>query len=362
MVQPMVKKLRAVVTSDWHLDGMNRYMPNANNRIADEIHKPFRYALANGIKHVIIPGDASDTPTLSERAFIILLTLLLTYDSSLCIWYILGNHDMHSREKSSMDVLKVMVESGMFKNFKLIYSPELHTIDGVEVAFVPFPFLEVPKSKKPPLVFAHIETVGAIGDNGLPLRMKEDSFKRQKGDYIISGHIHQYQVLKKKRFLYCGSLFQRNFGERLPKGFIEIDARYGKEGGLLVDHTFVNSKPGFTLETVRIECDEDWEKIPKDENIRVKLLVSRGLVVPKGLTTTYPNIVMVNGVDSTQKVAINGNEDDEGALLTDVTIPKVSVTTGLLPFLKKSGLEKKDRILARKLVGEAINSLSIHSV
>lgn len=348
--------LRAVVTADWHLDGMNKSLSNATDVQIRELHKPFRYAQEHGIPNVFIPGDASDTPKLSEHSFIALLTLLLTYDSSLNVWYMLGNHDIHSREKASMDVLRVFHDNGFFKNFRLMYAPTVEKVDGVHVAFVPFPFLEVPKCPRPPLVFAHVETVGAIGDNGLPLRMKEDTLVRQDGDFVISGHIHQYQHLKKKRLVYCGSPYQKNFGESLPKGFIEFEAKY-VSGKLKVDHTFINSKPGFTLETVVVKTEADWDLLTDDPSRRYKVLVDRSeVVIPKNLTTRYPNIVMINGIDTTVKVEMNRDGVES---ITNTNLPKISMKTGLVQYLKSSGLERDQRIMARSLVEAAMQECNV---
>jgi DNA repair exonuclease SbcCD nuclease subunit len=203
-------------------------------------------------------------------------------------------------------------------------------------------------------VFAHIETVGAIGDNGLPLKMKEDTLIRQPGDFVISGHIHQYQHLKKKRLVYCGSPYQKNFGESLPKGFIEFEAKY-VSGDLKVSHTFVNSKPGFTLETVIVKQEDDWNLLNDDPSRRYKVLVDRAeVVIPKNLTTRYPNIVMINGIDTTTKVEMNrdGTEDT----VTSKNLPKISMRTGLVSYLKNSGLSRAQRDMGRELVEQAISS------
>lgn len=348
--------LSGVVCSDFHLGGMNRVLPDPTAWQMRELHKPFKYALSKGIPNVFIPGDASDSPVMSERDFIAFVTLILTYDQSLNITYILGNHDVHSKEKASMDVLRLFHDNQTFKNFRLVYATEQEDVDGVNVVYVPYPDCVVPEPEKrgrPPLVFAHTETPGAIGDNGYPLKTREDHLKRVPGDFVISGHIHKYQHLRKQRWIYCGSPYQKNFGEDLPKGFIEFQASY-EQGKLSVNHQFVNSKPGFVLETVNIESEDDWGSLVEDPARRYKIQVDRGIRIPKDLTTRFPNIVQVNN-----QMAGRGNTgtDQEGEVVkarpAEIT---TTVKTGLGQWLKSSGLDRRQRDMARGMVDDAIKS------
>ena len=351
--------MRGICTADWHLDGMNKVLGgNATQIQMKELRKPFLYALEHGIQNVFIPGDASDTPQMSDDAFIAFITLLLTFDKDLCIWYDMGNHDVHSKGKNAMNVLKTVVDAGLFENFKLLGTVEVEKVDGIYVAHVPYPHEQVPECRRPPLVFAHTETMGAIGDNGHPLRTKREQIKRQPGDFVISGHIHQYQHLKKKRWVYCGSPYQKNFGESLPKGFIEFEALY-VDGKLRVSHDFVDSKPQFILQTVIIKDKADWERLKDNPSIRYKLMVDRNEVtLPKNITTKFPNIVSINGIDTTNKVEMAGIEVNLDGL-TVKNLPKISMTTGLTSYLRQTGLSKPKRELARDLVKQAISELHL---
>lgn len=352
--------LLGISTSDFHLDGMSKHLgPNATEIQMKEIKKPFVYAMKHGIKNIFIPGDASDTPKLSDHSFIALLTLLLTYDDHLLVRYVMGNHDFYHRGKNAFDVLKVFTDAGLFKNFKVIGATEIEKIDGVYVCYVPYPNLEVPATKRPSLVFAHTETVGAIGDNGMPLKKKVDDFIRQPGDFVISGHIHQYQHLKKKRWLYNGSLYQKNFGEALPKGFVEFEAKY-VGGKLKVEHDLIQNKPNFTLETVLVKTSEDWEALSPHPSKRYRLLIDKAEVtLPKDISTRFPNIVSINGIDVTNKVDMSEVDGTALEALTLKNLPKVSVKTGLVSYLKQSGLSRYKRDMAQSLVSEAIKILNL---
>ncbi len=357
--------LRCLATSDWHLEGMYSPLgPKATSLQFQEIDKVYSHAIANGFEHIMVPGDISDVPRLSEEAMQRLIQLLLVYDNELNTYYIRGNHDRESRFKTSLDVLQVLVDGGAFKRFKLFSTAETVKIDGVNCSFVPWPETEAPKAKdgRGRLTFCHIEMAGAIGDNGRPLKIKEDDvpklITRTKDDYLISGHIHLHQELKSKRMVYVGTLYQKNFGESLPKGFLEIKAGYKKgENKLQCRHTFVNSRPNFVLEPFVVKEQSDWDRLKKDPNIRYKVFVDRnsGVVVPRRLTVDYPNVVTITGVNTKVKSVDEVIEASRGEASSVGDLPEFNPRKGLRKFLKAQGLEDK-RVLAKakKYVDEAV--------
>lgn len=355
--------LRGIVTSDWHLNGMNKIFRSPTEKQIAEIHKPYRYAAEHGIEHVFVPGDMSDVPRMDEHTLIAIVKLLLTYDGHINTYYELGNHDVAHNTKTSMDVLKLFADSGFFKTFHLFYQPELRKIDGVNVCFMPYPHLEVLKAPKPPLVFAHIEIAGAIGDNGRPLKHGDDEkFIRQPGDFVFSGHIHQQQFLKSKRFAYCGSLYQKNFGESLPKGWIDFTAKY-QDGKLVVKNDFIANKPDFTLETKIIESSDDWDSLTHDESIRYKILTADGVIVPKNIMKDFPNIIYLMGAGKSIKVNMEGDDSvGQDASLTIKDLPKFSPTTGLKKYLKGAEMDDKQTKRARELVREALAAVQAKSM
>ncbi len=353
--------LDGIVTSDWHLGGL--YKPlggRAPQMQFTEINKVYAHALENGFSKVFVPGDISDSPRLDEENFMLLVTHLLTYDDSIDTYYMRGNHDVEHKFKTSLDVLAVLCEAGVFKRFKLFTAADTVKIDGVNVSFLPWPSFEAPKAedKKGRLIFAHIETAGAIGDNGRKLKGgNEDKVVRTPNDYIISGHIHQYQELKSKRLTYVGTLYQKNFGESLPKGFIEFKAGYKQgERKLQFKHTFINNRPNFVLENLVIQDQSDWEKIKADPNIRYKVFVDRnaGVIVPKGLTQAFPNIVHVAGVNTAGMSLEEAVEATRGESVTSGDLPTINPMSGLKKFLVKEGVDKAQMKKARNYVREAM--------
>lgn len=364
--------LRGIVTADWHVDGMNKVFPkgDATARQLNEIRKIYKYAGDHQIEHVFIPGDLSDKTTLSQSELIQVITLFLQFDDHFKTYYIGGNHDWHSfdtdgdgevKAKTSLDVLRLLVDNGFLKNLKIFYKPEMLKIDGVNIAMMPFPYNDVPvhANGKPPLVFAHLEAAGAIGDNGRPLKHgNDDAFKRIDGDFILSGHIHLFQHLMKKRFAYCGSPYQKNFGESLPKGFIDFSAKYVK-GKLKVDVEFINNKPQFVLEQKLIQESKDWETLIHDESVRYKILLGEGVVPPKNIMREFPNIVYLNGAHTSVKTKDDGSVDTSSTL-TVQDLPQFSTKTGLTKFLKSADLSKPEVKRAKSFVNEAMEALGLH--
>lgn len=346
--------LHAVVSSDWHIGGMKKALTNPLAQQIKEIDKVYQYALKNGIQNVFVPGDIAHSPYLTEDELIALITLLLKYDKSISTYYIAGNHDIASIKKSSLDVLTTIADAGFFKNFKIYNKTTVEKIDGIEVVFLPFPNLEIPKTKRPPLVFCHIETAGCIGDNGRPLKSGHDEqLVRQKGDYLISGHIHKHQYMSSKRILYVGSLYQTNFGESLPKGWLDIKVEYKEGRRLRVDFDQIDSRPNFILETKVIQSSEDWESISEETGVRYKVLVEEGIVVPKDISQQLKNIISITGLKKS-KVEM------ESVIETTRDLPTYKISTGLTAYLKASGCEPEVIKRAKALVKEASNSLLLN--
>lgn len=346
--------LHGVSTSDWHLGGMQRVLQHPVESMIREIKKPYEYALSQGIKHVFVPGDISDSHHMDDHTFIQLLTLLLTYDGHIKTWYIRGNHDVAHKYKTSLDALEFMATNNFFKNFRVFGAPKVVNIEDVSVGFIPFPGSEV-SAKRPPLIFAHVEEPGAVGDNGRPLKVKEGHIRRRSGDYMITGHIHQYQVLEDRRTLYNGSLYQKTFGESLPKGFVDFKAEY-VQGKLEVQHEFVNSHPNFELRNLTVKKSSDWSKIVDDPNIRYKVIVDKasGVIVPKDIALSRPNIVYINGSDSLVKVKDVHDIDGQ----TIATLPKFNPIKGLRAYLERSGLDDSTVKLGIAMTKEAWKHLT----
>ena len=344
--------LEGIATSDWHLCGLDKHFHDAVTRQLHEVDKIYQYAVANGVQHVFVPGDISDTPHMPYDVYIALVLFLKKYDGIINTHYILGNHDFSDTRKTSMDLLHVLCEQGMFESFHMHMKMERMKIDGCRVNFLPYPCLEAPHGK-PSLNFTHVEYNGAVGDNGRKLRVK-DEFVQRESDFNVSGHIHQYQVLKKQCAVYCGNPYQKNFGERLPKGFIHFKAR---SSGRRVEfkHKFVDNKPDFQLVNAVVKSREDLGRLSSSDAIRYKLWMSPEVEMPKDLRLRFPNITGgIFDLESKEKKV----EEAVAAAQTQQR-RSVNIMSGLPGFLRKAGFKKRSIREAKDIVRQAANELGI---
>lgn len=341
--------LHAVVASDFHFEKLKRLFPYDHiERQIREIEKIYVYAIEKGIKHLIIPGDISDTYKMQADTYIQMLALFKKYDGLIHTYYIGGNHDFSDISKTSMDLFSVLLQGGFLKTFHLYLQPEQIKLDGVIVNMHPHPSRESLDSRKAALNFAHVEYTGAIGDNGRPLKSSRE-FKSPKRDYTISGHIHKYQHLKSKRAIYCGNPYQTTFGEELPKGFIEIKAGIDQRK-MRVQHRFVDNKPNIQLLTEQIASSKDFASLSTEPGIRYRLRVNEGVIVPENLMIDNPNIAQLWS-DKGKLEASNEVEQFENDM---ADMPQIDPMEGLSTVFKSNGFTKKDYLRGRALVSEAL--------
>ena len=289
--------MEAVVTTDWHLDALkNIFQTDPEQGIKlqiKDIEKPFEYAVENGIKNVIVPGDIGQTDELSSLAKFYFLNLLMRYDGILNIFIIPGNHDYNHIGVHSLKLLELLCIKNKFETIHLYTKPTKVNIDGENFHFIPFPFANGIADH---INVAHIEPKDARRDNGRKVTNGKDLGDMQ---WII-GHLHMYQNLKNA--LLPGTLYQCNFGEKRPKGFAHIKVRKG-----VLKHKFIEIEPSFTFNTLEVETVEDWAKISKVETDFYRVYIKSSLTIPDEIYN-YANVLQISG-----KIieAVEGNESAE---------------------------------------------------
>jgi predicted phosphodiesterase len=344
--------MEGLATGDWHFGSLTKHFRNPVQRQIFELNKIYQYAISNGIQHVFVAGDISDTPSMDHDTYIQLVLFLKKYDGLIHTHYIAGNHDFSDIKKTSMDFLKVLVENGFFDSFSLYLTPELVQVDDCPVFFAPYPCLETIKSKRPKLNIAHVTYTGAVGDNGRTLRAKEE-FQQADGDFTISGHIHQHQILKSKRALYCGNPYQKTFGESLPKGFVHFKARPTTDK-IKFSYRFINSKPDFQLINFHVSSRDDFARLLDSDTVCYKLWLDEAVEVPKDLRLQFSNITGGIFDVSTKKIL----ESDPNVLIPQKR-PHLDVLHGLGHYFKSNGFSKAQYLEARGLVESAKNELGL---
>lgn len=324
--------LNAVVTSDLHLDGFNtsrlcQFFPDRTD-IAyqiNELDKVFTYATENGIPNVFILGDIGDAPTMSSVAISQFLMLLIKYDGVLNTHIILGNHDTTSLATNSMNIIDVLCKNKKFDSTYFYKEPTVVNIGGVKCKFIPFPYTDLENGV---LNLCHLDINGAKRDNGVSVRGVDPV-----DSPIISGHIHKYQ--KFENTVYCGSLYQTDFGSHLPKGFIHVKAKQDD-----VRHRFIKNQPKYTFKNVEVERDEDFT-FDKDPFTLYKIKVAPHVIPPPDLRNRFPNIVDIDNSISIQAVE-----------QTDI-----GIDPNIEDFLKEYGLSDEQIIRATELVKQGMSKI-----
>ena len=330
-----------LVTSDWHIGSLTNVFNDALKKQITELHKIYEYALEHGIKYIIVPGDISDTTVLKNREVIALIKLFTTYDDSIETHYVAGNHDYHSSNASSVDVLKHLADEHMLENLHIHTEPTCVTFEGVRVNFVPYPHTERSYTKGHCINFVHQDTEGAVDDNGYQAKVKTE-FQSADTDVTISGHIHMHQVIKSKRWIFCGNPYQKKFDETSPKGFMKCTA--SMKNGLKFNFKFVLSHPEFELKTVRIKSKKDVENLKSNPNVAYKLEPDDVLLLPSDIVTTN-NVVQIKN----KFVAPAAN----------VSTLNDNLRSGLKKFLGNCGLTDEQIKTAIREVKEAIVSYEL---
>lgn len=344
--------LHALVTSDWHFDGLINHFPDDHAKmVGAEVRKVYDYAVKSGIKYVIVPGDISDSYKMTAESCRELLSIWAHYDGLITTIYMKGNHDFGDNKMSSMDLFESFAEFSMLKTVKIVSSKTTMKLGGVLLNFCPFPFRSPDSQSKPCINFIHANVSGAVGDNGRPLKVRED-VELAEGSFTFGGHIHKHQYLKSRRVVLVGNLYQKNFGESGPKGFVEFRAKY-KDGKLKVKWDYIESFPNFVLETVIITKQKQFADLKADKRVRYRLFIDKDVIVPKNLRKDIPNIDKI--VETKDNRVVTDDVDSFRETISE--IPKINPVEGLSAFLKQKGLSKDLRKQATKIVNKSLDKI-----
>ena len=188
---------------------------------------------------IVVAGDIFNNKTTVSNESIIQVNNFLKEIDNVCKTYVIaGNHDMLMNNLDRIDSLTPIFEIGELKNTvyldrELGYKSGIYEDDNVEFclysSFSNFdsPFVGVRKKKNKTYVgLIHGDINGAVSatkhvtENGLDPNLFE------KCDFVIAGHIHKFQEIKKNgvKIVYCSSLKQQDFGETVTEhGFVLWD-------------------------------------------------------------------------------------------------------------------------------------------
>jgi DNA repair exonuclease SbcCD nuclease subunit len=181
---------------------------------------------------IVIAGDLFDQKiTVSNESKILLSWMLRRLNEITTTYVICGNHDYLMNNSSRVCSLTPVFTMSDFNNCKYLdkelgYTSGIYEDDNIAwCLFSTFddfnrPEIEGYKELNPDkiligLIHADINgaktDVGRVTDKGL----NSDYFENL--DFVISGHIHKRQEIKKNgvKIVYCGSLIQQDMGENI---------------------------------------------------------------------------------------------------------------------------------------------------
>lgn len=344
----MTKIVEFVTVGDPHLDKLKNLFPNnhLDLQIA-ELEKPFIWALKNGVENVVVLGDIGDKERLSEEAQIALLTMLFKYDGKLNVWVILGNHDVKDNGTHSLQLFVKIYKEKKFKTTHIVDKPIQVVMNGMAFNFLPFPCIKaLPYKNHQTVNFAHLERPGAVRDNGLRIK-KEHGTKADKNIWVV-GHLHTPQILDLTWF--GGTLYQQNFGESFPKGFLYCKF---KENGKSITPKikFIKNDPAFKFHNLVVEKLSDLKQISNNQLYKYKIFVKKGVELPDNLHNKYPNII---------NTPIRVKNKKEVAVLVSDEQSNFTLTSNLTSYLKKKhGAKKKQIKRAKQLLAREAKKLGI---
>lgn len=344
-----MKKIRGIVTSDWHLGGNLSSILGleAINKQIAEIKKIFDYCVMHSIKDFFMLGDLTDRVTIVDNYLIEILKLLFTYEG-INFYFILGNHDIESKSKTSIDLIELLNNNQVFGNSVKLYKKRTGTlINGIECLFLPYtksglyPLPDQKNGKNGRLIFMHDGLKGSLNDNGTRYPI-DNTISRNPYDIVFSGHLHTHQTIKDV-IIYPGSPYQTKDSESLPKGWLEFEAYYTRSENLYVEWQFVHNTPAFILKKEVIKSESDFERLEK--GYIYTLAIEKDVQIPLDLSQKY-NIHKIN---NTNKITALKEQID----LTS----KITPITGLLQYLKRQNLKDTDIKWCINYIKELIHNL-----
>jgi hypothetical protein len=244
--------------------GLAKYVEEPDLLVCNEVRKVLKYGERHGITDVFFYGDICQSPRMSYEAMLSLFDLL-TGNPEFNFRIITGNHDMYGLTPDaghSLQVLQRMLRG--HPNVKIHTKPRTVQFGKANVRFLPYPSEDFDESA---LNIYHKEVYGCANDAGRV--HKEEGLPRTKC-VVAAGHIHTAHRIRNT--YYSGTLYQTNFGERLPKYFHHIEFNNPRDYEIqLVEHD-----PYYKLHNIVLQTRDDLALIPQSRFDLVKLVIQDG--------------------------------------------------------------------------------------
>lgn len=243
--------MKMIHCSDLHLDSKMETNLTAeeaaerNREILDTFSKMVDYALAEGVRVVMISGDMFDTRRVKRKTVDYIIDRI-KMAKDIDFLYLKGNHD---------DSRKIFGERSMPDNFKEFsdewkyYRYENVVVAGVEIGRNNFESMYDSlglNENDINVVMLHGQEGSSPGKETVCI----SRLKKRNIDYAALGHIHSYKrdkIDERGAYCYCGCLEGRGFDECGEKGFVLLETR-----GRYINERFV---PFAHRELKKVEVD-----------------------------------------------------------------------------------------------------------
>lgn len=270
-----MSELHGAAIGDLHLDKLRDRFPNHIDLQIASVERALEHCYRRGIQHVFFLGDIGEGKkdftgklVMSTEAQVALFRLCLKWGKKLTLHFYTGNHDFSDLGSSTLDLFLELSRSKSIR--ASFYGAETTLrLNDVTVNILPYPCTK-PTRKVAALNFAHYEVAGAMSDSGRTVHSEEKHAYRDQ--VFIQGHLHTAQ--KVRNHYYPGTLYQLNFGERLPKGFAEF--KYSAHG---FKYKWVEQEPPFRMLNVRVTKRSDLKTLQRSPLILYKLFIDESVTI-----------------------------------------------------------------------------------
>lgn len=333
-----------LIVGDPHCDGLPSFLPDdlRKNAFRMVVEQAIDYCVQHDIRHMIWLGDVFNgyPPAMDAMRTVIELDQRM-HEEGIQLYIIDGNHGFVKKGETSLSLLSSL--SRMGKIHAKIYTGDgaVEDVEGVCVAFLPWPHKDVSHLDRPSLVCAHVDRAGAKLANGRVMEGAED-FPLGEHTWVI-GHNHTPQNL------FVGAPLPLRWGDHNRRRFwhvrMNVNTGRGKRKSVLIDNPY-------NLEDLYVESDSDLLALDeRTENTWTRLLLGRDMLGrSREIQKAYERVVC-------QPVPHDGQgegEDGSPAATVPVTVDKETFADHFIESkIQEEGMDEERIKVLRELVQEA---------
>ena len=221
----MVKKI--IACSDIHIRNLKR-MDETFELLGKFITKCIKIQVDNKLERdemrIVVAGDLFENKISVSNEANIAASWFLKHLSDICdVIVVCGNHDYLANNKNRVDSITPIVSIANNERVRYIDS-ELMFESGYIVddniawcLYSTFDDFNAPDNNLVKVGLIHGDINGAVSDTNRVTDKGLDPNLFKDVDFVIAGHIHKHQELKKNgvKIVYCSSLIQQNNGESI---------------------------------------------------------------------------------------------------------------------------------------------------